>query len=209
MLLHMTHSTNAATPHSRVGEWGAVQCTVIELLVVRKEWMRTYTNIFTMFMEVLWSTEAPMVTGWEEWRLLKKSSRASRFALLRAFVMWARQGMLPTKCTHSCSSLAQGHTSGWGLCGKIAYGVKPSLFTMYNFHNSEISIYWEKMRGYYFLDIPHIWKKSEEFESTKELLLNCIFVVQLQIINIYRTHFCLDIFTAIDFLHKICQHAFF
>ena len=75
---------------------------------------------------------------------------------------------------------------------------------MYNFHDLGINIYWEKIRGYYFLDIPHIWKKSEEFDSTKELLLNCIYVVKLQIIDIYQTHFCPGIFMASDFLYKIC-----
>jgi hypothetical protein len=155
-------------------------------------------------MEVLWLTEASLVSGWEEWCLLKKSSRASWYALLGAFVMWAAEGTVPTRHTHSCSSLAQGHVSWWSFCGKTAYGVKPSLFTMYNFHDLGINIYWEKIWGYYFLDIPHIWKKYEEFESTKEASLNCIFVVKLQIIDIYRTHFCPAIYTANDFLYKIC-----
>jgi len=57
---------------------------------------------------------------------------------------WARQGMLLTKHTHTCSSWAQHHRSGWRLCGKIRYGVKPSLFILCNFHKPAINFYCDK-----------------------------------------------------------------
>ena len=41
--------------------------------------------------------------------------------------MWTGQGMISKRHTHSCS-LVEGHRSGWKLCGKTGYGVKPSLF---------------------------------------------------------------------------------
>jgi len=63
---------------------------------------------------------------------------------MEIFATWARQGMILTKHTHTCSSLAQHHRSGWRLCGIIGYGVKPSLFIMDNFHKLAINFYWDK-----------------------------------------------------------------
>jgi hypothetical protein len=42
------------------------------------------------------------------------------------------------------------------LCGKIGYGVKPSLFIMCNFRDLGLGIYWGEKRGvgHYFLGNP-------------------------------------------------------
>lgn len=57
----------------------------------------------------------------------------------------AGQDMVPTRYTHTCSSLAEGSRSGRGLCGKVGHGGKPPLFIMCNFH--EVGV--EKNMGHY------------------------------------------------------------
>jgi len=51
---------------------------------------------------------------------------------LRLTMMWFTQWYFGyvsrTRHTHTCFSLLLSSESGWRLCGKIWYGIKPSLF---------------------------------------------------------------------------------
>jgi len=67
---------------------------------------------------------------------------------LRLTMMWFAQWYFcyvsRTRHTHTCSSLLLGSKSGWRLCGKMWYGIKPSLFIMCNSQDLGINIYSEK-----------------------------------------------------------------
>jgi hypothetical protein len=56
------------------------QYAVTEFLVAKSQW-ETSTNIFVMFMELLWSTAALLVAGREEWLLPKQEKQSSMIYL--------------------------------------------------------------------------------------------------------------------------------
>lgn len=66
---------------------------------------------------------------------------------IQIVITWLREqhnSMVLTRHTHTCSLLAQGHRSGLRLHRNTGYGVKPSLFVMFNFHDLQINIYRKK-----------------------------------------------------------------
>jgi hypothetical protein len=86
---------------------------------------------------------------------------------------WPGQGMVLTRHTHTFSSLAQGHRSGWRQCGKIGYGSKPSLFIIRNFYDLGLNIYLETKGCHYFLGSPHVcWRRGCQSIEISWLLLH-------------------------------------
>jgi hypothetical protein len=93
--------TTTAMTHDAVNQWCAVQKRVgIECLVAEREsqW-ETSTNTCAVFVEVLWSTEAPLVTWWRVWRLPKQEEKNSLICLAQA-VLSQRAGAIV--CEDQC-----------------------------------------------------------------------------------------------------------
>jgi hypothetical protein len=70
-------------------------------------------SICTLSYPPIWSPEgcSPHYEVWDWWQRCDSCSED--------FATWAGQGLVLTRHTHTCSSLAQD-------CGKIVYGIKPS-----------------------------------------------------------------------------------
>jgi hypothetical protein len=123
------------------------QRTVIEFLVPEKESVgNTHKQLHNLYESATVDRNttgcwARKVTAFETRKAELHDSCSDNLA------MWAGQGVVLTKHTHTYSLLVQGHRNGRRLCGKTRYGNKPSLFIMYNFQDLGIHIYGEEKYG--------------------------------------------------------------
>ena len=92
---------------------------VMLFLFVGNVWVRHIQQIVAIFTEVLWSAEAPLVSGLKEWRIPKQEKQSATFASLRPSCAAGSPEMLQHADTIVCE---EGHITNWQLVHCLLIG---------------------------------------------------------------------------------------